>query len=267
MQIFFAVEPGCDIVFGGVGDFDTEERVVASGVVERRGEFVAKNNHGSIIQLPAYDGTKSYQNLLVEVYGMQIGGAWATPLLNADSSVQLNPVNLTSNGSYSSSSGSISGYNSEGYYSQSRVYSDINIIVSRFTHVFLLPQNALAKGNGFTVRCLVRLGPRQLPTYDGTKSYQNLLVGVYGGQYVDGSMGINRADAFLQQLPTNLIRSGYYSYKSGSIGNSNGNYWELQAHSITNTKYLVFNDNLLSPRFNDNKGVGYSLRCLVARTD
>ena len=101
----------------------------------------------------------------------------------------------------------------------------------------------------------------QLPTYDGTKSYQNLLVGVYGGVN-DGS---NR-DSIIQQKPINLIHNGFYDYDSGGIGGRNnvGYYWRPSSVSADNARSLYFHSTYLSPLgYGNDKGLGFSLRCLV----
>ena len=109
----------------------------------------------------------------------------------------------------------------------------------------------------------------QLPTYDGTKSYQNLLVGVYGmvsyglinyGKY-------DKADSQIQSTPLDLIRSGTYSYTSGYINNRSdeGHYWQPIVYSEFNVRYLSFYVTLLYPQDGGwyHKGYGMPLRCLV----
>ena len=60
-------------------------------------------------------------------------------------------------------------------------------------------------------------------------------------------------------------RSGNYNYANGGINNqrSNGNFWEGQANSTTNARNLNFNSTNLNPQNTNNKGNGFSVRCLV----
>ena len=101
---------------------------------------------------------------------------------------------------------------------------------------------------------------RQLPTYNGTKSYQNLLVEVYG---ID--MGSGKKDYYLQIKPTNLIRGGLYNYGSGGITNDkySGFYWESRSYTIIYAWSLYFSYGGLNSQNGNNKGMGFSLRCLV----
>ena len=106
----------------------------------------------------------------------------------------------------------------------------------------------------------------QLPTYDSTKSYQNLLVEVYGGQESNGTIGrtIN-SDSVIQFSSISFIRSGYYSYSSGgiSVRDSNGYLWELEAVLTIAARILYFNSTYLYPQNTTYKGSGFPLRCLV----
>ena len=62
-----------------------------------------------------------------------------------------------------------------------------------------------------------------------------------------------------------FIRSGNYNYSSGGINNrsSNGNYWQSRVNSETNARNLNFNSTNLNPQNNNNKGNGFTVRCLV----
>ena len=106
----------------------------------------------------------------------------------------------------------------------------------------------------------------QLPTYDGTKSYQNLLVGVYGMESTGTTVKL-RYDTELQQNPLDFIRSGSYSYISGNINarDSSGYYWESRAGSITNTWRMRFDSIYFGAQYLNygDKGNGLSVRCLV----
>ena len=105
----------------------------------------------------------------------------------------------------------------------------------------------------------------QLPTYSGTKSYQNLLVEVYGG--TSGTLSGSHLDAIIQNNPTSFVRSGAYRFDSGSLTyyprTNYGFFWEATPYSATNARYLYFYSTYLTPQNNSNKGNGISLRCLV----
>ena len=105
----------------------------------------------------------------------------------------------------------------------------------------------------------------QLPTYNGTKSYQNLLVEVYGKQTSDSLGFFDRADAQVHFSPIYMGREGEYSYISGKATNrgTDGTLWQSTSHSASNAKDLVFHSTFLGTLYASDKGRGYSLRCLV----
>ena len=262
-------------------------------------------------QLPTYDGTKSYQNLLVEVYGGQASGG-NNLTINSDSIIQFSPLGFIRGGNYYYASGRISNRNSFGDYWQFGGSDIENAQFSDFGASYLSAQASANKGYGFPIRCLVplalpqkgiacynssRKGGRvvdgtglenqqvkasqvrilslppnlqpervvfcwQLPTYNGTKSYQNLLVGVY--EMRTGYDKIN-SDLQIQSLPISFIRSGYYTYNSGTIisRNNYGIYWTSLVGGPINANRLYFDSTALVPSSNLDKGRGYTLRCLV----
>ena len=112
---------------------------------------------------------------------------------------------------------------------------------------------------------LCPLEPLQLPTYDGTKSYQNLLVGVYGGQEGANWLPNINLDTITQSVPISLVRSGYYDYKAGNVNSRNiaGNYWESRVSSESYADRLNFDIASLLPQINYIKSQGFQLRCLV----
>ena len=75
---------------------------------------------------------------------------------NIDTQSQLLPINFIRGGRYVYSSGNITNRSSYGYYWQSRIYSDTYARYLTFNSTYLVPQNNSTKGDGFTVRCLVR---------------------------------------------------------------------------------------------------------------
>ena len=214
-------------------------------------------------QLPTYDGTKSYQNLLVGVYGGQEGIDWLSTRL--DTVTQNIPINLIRNGYYKYDSGSISSRNNYGYYWWLQASSNMLAMHLRLNATALYSQHHSHKGAGYSLRCLVSLASRQLPTYDGTKSYQNLLVGVYGTQTSTSTVTTINSDSILQLSPTSFIRNGRYNHDSGRAlyFNERGNYWQSESYSITHARDIVFFATTLNPRDGTYMGVGLSLRCLV----
>ena len=68
---------------------------------------------------------------------------------------------------------------------------------------------SLAKGNVF-------VRPRSALSYSDTKSYQNLLVNVYGGRFIAWLSGTN-VDTAAQHAPTVFIENGFY-YESKASG-------------------------------------------------
>ena len=210
-------------------------------------------------QLPTYDGTKSYQNLLVGVYGVDYSRDWVTSSNSRNFGGEILISSLLRSGRYNYIYGTTAYIGSEGYYHTKTVTSSDSPTSLAFSSSSTIIRYTAVKGYGFRIRCLVRLVPRQLPTYDGTKSYQNLLVEVYGGK----DIGDNR-DTIIQNMPANFIRSGNYS-SSGTIvrRNSSGRYWYDQVYTNKTAFGLSFGDTNLDPRVADNRDNGYTVRCLV----
>ena len=112
----------------------------------------------------------------------------------------------------------------------------------------------------------------QLPSYDGNKSYVNLTRDTYGkykiGTYVyEGDYNYNSYPAYdgLDILPLSFLRSGYYGWSNGARNNrgSYGYCWGSRAASGTNAYNLNFNLNNFNPQNNNNKGNGFSVRCVA----
>ena len=105
----------------------------------------------------------------------------------------------------------------------------------------------------------------QLPTYDGTKSYQNLLIGVYGETWNSNwqNWDDSHKDTVLQQEPTNLIRGGRYYSGNIATRNNEGYFWTYQSILAADSGSLRFHSTALYPSNANAKGHGFSLRCLV----
>ena len=191
-------------------------------------------------------------------------GIETTNRLNYDATIQEKPFNFTSSGWYDCDSGGNGwGAKVNGYYWQPRASSITAARVLFFNSSPLYSQYSNTKGVGETLRCLVPLVSRQLPTYDGTKSYQNLLVGVYGGTY--GNLADSHIDTMVYNKPVNFDRGGHYYRGSGYIISRNGSgfYWQTQATTNTYGRYLNFSLSVLTPHPVSDKGYGFSIRCLV----
>ena len=106
----------------------------------------------------------------------------------------------------------------------------------------------------------------RLPTYNGTKSYQNLLVGVYETRTASTSWNGYKLDTQINKNPLSLIRNGYYIYSSGEIYDRTGQglYLQSKAISADNIGVLHFTPGRLGTQNGFYKGNGYSIRCLVA---
>ena len=202
------------------------------------------------------------------MYGGQANAAWSDwKDSKLDTILQQPPISFTRSGYNYSEDGSIEFRGTFGYYWHSRTSTSGSAYILMFRITRLNPQNAYTKGLGFSLRCLVPLVFRQLPTYDGTKSYQNLLVGVYGIAWNSNWKEWNEThmDAPPQQKPISFIRSGWYS--SGNIGrlSTDGYYWHLRANSDITVSISWFVSAALYPQGTNGKGYGHSLRCLSAR--
>ena len=188
---------------------------------------------------------------------------------NVDTQVQRSPFNFVRNGYYAQDYGATAFVGSMLYYWQ-RNFDPTDYRYARVAYSYidaLEPQYRGGKGHGYALRCLVRWAHWQLPTYDGTKSYQNLLVEVYGGTWNSDWLNWPNAnmDAILHNPAINLVRSGYYKYDPGVIlhRSSDGDYWQSRVYSETNARGLDFISTRLLPQYSGLKGDGFTLRCLV----
>ena len=65
--------------------------------------------------------------------------------------------------------------------------------------------------------------------------------------------------------PLYFVRSGNYNYSNGNIGTlgSDGRYWSSTASNTTNAYNLNFNGSNVNPQNSNNRGNGFSLRCVA----
>ena len=101
----------------------------------------------------------------------------------------------------------------------------------------------------------------QLPSYSGTKSYQNLLVDVYGGveNVPNGSIAAI--------IPINFTLSGAYYYDSGNhkLSEVDSTMWTRSRDYIKSGQPYEFGstDKSFGKTHDGSWGFGFALRCLV----
>ena len=112
----------------------------------------------AVWQLPTYSGTKSYQNLLGEVYGITSENRdwqiWNGSYMGT--TLQGIPISFILNGIYSHDTGSINNLNSYGYYSESNSSSTIYSYMLRFYSTGINTLGISPRGTGQSLRCLIR---------------------------------------------------------------------------------------------------------------
>ena len=97
----------------------------------------------------------------------------------------------------------------------------------------------------------------RLPSKEGNKSYQNLLINSYNTP--------TNSDAALLAMPLSFVRAGYYYSGDGSFYNQGGNgvLWSSTVYSSGFTYLLRFRDSNVYPQYNYGRGYGGSVRCVV----
>ncbi|MBQ6394607.1 hypothetical protein IJH97_02560, partial [Candidatus Saccharibacteria bacterium] len=98
----------------------------------------------------------------------------------------------------------------------------------------------------------------QLPQNSGSKSFNNLIRTIYGISATD-------TDTSVMAEPLHFIRSGFYRWNGGTLGRqgTTGYFWSATAKSDTNAYYLIFNSGYLVPQSSNNKGYGFTVRCVA----
>ena len=190
-------------------------------------------------------------------------------IVKADSLVQFAPSDFNRNGVYYYESGSLGGRNSSGRYWESDLASTANARLLGFTTDSLDPQSQFHKGYGWSIRCLGRQFSSvlcwQLPTYNGTKSYQNLLVEVYGG--VGSSLKNSRVGVITQNKPVNFILSGVYYHDSGTgreTALNDSTLWTKDSKvGRQQSQEFGATIQMLGATHDGTRGFGFSFRCLV----
>ena len=102
----------------------------------------------------------------------------------------------------------------------------------------------------------------KLPGYDGSGSYYDL------NQKYTNKSGNHNSNTFIQMLPLSFTRSGLYIDDTGYLGflASRGDFWSRTPHGKSRAYLLTFYPSiyLLYPQNDDERGDGFSIRCLVA---
>ena len=103
----------------------------------------------------------------------------------------------------------------------------------------------------------------RLPSNSGSGSFYNLVL-LYLGREGDTS-GLEEADAALQFAPLEFTRTGYYLWSSAVLGSrgSGGYFWSSRSYSSTRSYNLLFYSTYVGPQAGDDRGRGFSLRCLA----
>ena len=101
-----------------------------------------------------------------------------------------------------------------------------------------------------------------LPSSTGTSSYTTLV------QNYVGREDNNDADNNYNTMQLNVLgftRPGDYSCNDGSLYNqsSGGFYWSRTRNGTTDAYRLYFYSTRLYPRYNYDRGYGFTLRCLA----
>ena len=160
---------------------------------------------------------------------------------------------------------SINATGSEGYFWTRGTNHNDNAISLLTTSTYLRTIIPYLKGYGFSLRCLVSLVSRQLPTYDGTKSYQNLLVEVYElTEASDPSKYKINTDSQLHFIPISLVHNGRYYFSDGETHDFGYTfYWQSsRAYDATQSFTLHTCSSYIFPVYSYARGYGQSLRCL-----
>ena len=104
-------------------------------------------------RLPGSSGEDSYSELFQKYTSHS---AWDTIPANADTAVQINPLNFLRSGYYNYDSGSLNYRTSRGYYWSGHYYSITNSHLLDFYSTRLYPQVGYDRGYGYSLRCLAR---------------------------------------------------------------------------------------------------------------
>ena len=100
--------------------------------------------------------------------------------------------------------------------------------------------------------------------YSGTKSYQNLLVDVYGGTgFYDGLRYTPNVSTIAQNGAMRFTYPGIYYGSDPHNQTYNGYFWTNYGEGNSSARYLDLSSTVLLPYNIRSKGEGYAIRCLV----
>ena len=97
--------------------------------------------------------------------------------------------------------------------------------------------------------------------YSDTKSYQNLLVDVYGGE--NSYFASTSFSSSVLRSPIQLGYGNIYRFYDGNFNYSNGSYWLSVVANNTRAHFLYFYSGYLRAINAYDKGAGMPIRCLV----
>ncbi|MBR2726000.1 hypothetical protein IKE87_01910, partial [Candidatus Saccharibacteria bacterium] len=105
----------------------------------------------------------------------------------------------------------------------------------------------------------------RLPANSGDYSFSTLM-GSYGLPTTNQG-SLTSANNYSGQLqnPLNFNRPGYYHWSNGALNgrDTNGNFWSSVGYSSADAHYLDFLSSTFHPQGGDNKGHGFSVRCVA----
>ena len=108
-----------------------------------------------------------------------------------------------------------------------------------------------------------RIKPPHLPAYSGEGSYINLLQ-LYSNRS-GGATELSQGDTVLLLPPLSFLRSGHYSFTSGSLAarDSYGYYWSSSFYSRLLSYLLDFGPTRLRLQVGYDRGYAFPVRCLA----
>ena len=100
----------------------------------------------------------------------------------------------------------------------------------------------------------------RLPASSGDYSF-SVLMGAYGLPTTNQDQGYSGQ----LQNPLNFNRPGYYNWSTSALdGRGTGGYfWSSVGYSSTSAHYLLFYSSYFGPQSGNNKGLGFSVRCVA----
>ena len=100
----------------------------------------------------------------------------------------------------------------------------------------------------------------KLPDNSGSKSFLNLVTTTYGLQ----DNNVTDSTKILQ-APLNFVRGGIYHWMIAEVADkgAGGFWWSTTAASATNAYYLYTNNSRIIPQKADDRGHGFTIRCVA----